>query len=359
MLNNHKRTKRLLSAALAFLMLTLCLPVFSQTVAAAPTFSGIKMANTKLAVGESCNISGTVSTSNNAKVSKVTAYIRDANTDAYVDSSPQSGINVKSFDIKSSNVNKKLKFGNLKKGSYYLQIVAVDTNNVTSKSSKIYFSVGYSELKITDLTTSKYYIPFGTGCNITGKITSNYTINRVKAYIERDLGHDEICVPTDQSVDYNPKKKSINIVDEIINKNLKFGKLTIPGGYYVWVEAWDEQGNHVSKSTYCVVEGINIVGLKVGNNNVVNYGSPANILGTVWSNTTITKITAAVYDKNGKVVQYGDDYKTSWHERELKDTDTNKEVLFGKLAKGDYKLEVYVVDRSGHSQTKTVSFKVK
>ena len=95
------------------------------------------------------------------------------------------------------------------------------------------------------------------------------------------------------------------------------------------------------------------------NGNVVNYGSGCNIYGTVWSDTTIKKITAAVYDKNGKVVQYGDDYTKRWHQSYLEDTATNKEVLFGKLAKGSYVLEVYAEDTHNHTTSKRISFTVK
>ena len=80
---------------------------------------------TSLARGKSYSLRGTISSS--VKVDTVRGYILDANGNEV--QSTRDTLNSKSIDLKSLNVNKKLSFGKLAKGTYTLKIVAMDVNN--------------------------------------------------------------------------------------------------------------------------------------------------------------------------------------------------------------------------------------
>ena len=357
MQTTNQRIKRFLPAMLALLILVLCLPTFSQPVSAALVFSNVRMANTNLAVGESCAIYGTVTSNNSYNIKYVRASIRDASTGKEVDYSEKNNINAKTFTIRSSVVDTNLKFGKRPRGSYYLQYTAVDSSGRTYQSSKVSFTVGKSNLAIKNVKLSKDYIPLGKPCNLSGTVTSNYKITTVRATIERYLRY-EGQYKYVAAKEVAPKTLSVDLGGDL-NQKVKFGELiTIPGRYHLIIEAWDAQGNYASSKPLI----FDVTGLKIVNAHLttttISYGNACNIWGEVWSSTQIKKVSAAVY-KGNTVLYRGVDTSIHNFEEDIVSSKANKDIPFGKLARGSYVLEIYAEDVAGHTDLKRINFTVK
>lgn len=242
---SNKRFNFLKKTLIFFLMVALILPAFSDTAFAANIFIGdFSMDTTCIDYKHSCHINGSISSSNNLKT--VEAIVYKKSTKKKVTSSKQTNINKPYYSLRSSKVDNDLKFANLSGGSYYLVVKATDSQG-TTVSKSIDFTITNSNLKITGLDTAKGSITKGSGCSIIGKISSNYTITKVRAVIEQK-GYEGNYKEVGKAYVYNPNKKSIVIKNSPIDKNLKFGKLA-SGKYRVKIEVWDKTGSRRERTS--------------------------------------------------------------------------------------------------------------
>ena len=177
------------------------------------------------------------SISSNYKITSVKGYI--INSSGTTVQTQSDTPNTTSADIKSLNVNQKLKFATLAVGKYTLKIVATDASGKSVTITKD-FSVTQtaSTLKI-DLTTYPTEINYGKSFGLRGTISSNYKITSVKGYIINSSG------TTVQTQSDAPNATSANIRYLNVNQNLKFAKLS-KGTYTLKIVATDASGKSVT-----------------------------------------------------------------------------------------------------------------
>lgn len=324
---------------------------FTVTEAAASTLkiSDCAMDSTDLKVGSSCNIKGTIKS--NYDITSVTGTI--LNSSGTEVQKKTINPNAKSVDIKSSDINKELKFGNLAAGSYTLTIKAKDSKKSVSKS--ISFKVTKpttttaSTLTVDKVAPAKTTLAKGSSCNIIGTISSNYNITSVTGDIKNSSG---IVV---QTKTINPSAKTVDIKASAINNELKFGSLE--GGTYTFViKATDASNTTKSRSVSFTVSAINVNASLASTS--INYGSACNITGTITSTFLINQVTGTIYNSAGNSVQ-SQSVSTGTTSFDLKSSAINSNLSFGKLAKGSYSLVITAYDSKGISAQKTIKFTIK
>lgn len=199
------------------------------------------LAKTKITQGSSCNISGTVTSSSN--ITKILGQITTTSGSLVQSKSYNPGC--KEVNLASSVINSGLKFGSLQPGSYKLTISATNKDSLTATKTISFTVVAKSKpsLSVSMATTT---ITKGKSCNITGTISSDFTITSVSGYILSTDG-----TKTYQAVEYNPNSTSVNIKNSPINNNLKFGQLS-KGNYLLRVKAKNQYGTTTKTISFIV-----------------------------------------------------------------------------------------------------------
>ena len=245
-MKTKKMSFKLLLNSIAFLfavvLLVAALPEKAQA-ANGPTYSGIKIKDitgTRVMPGTSHSILGTVTSGTNYNLQYVEAYVYNRITGKKATSNAGvNGIGKRTFSLRGSQVDYGIPFASLAPGEYDLVINAADTQGNKS-TYRLYFYVA-SDLVNSYVNVSTKDMKKGYGYNITGRISSNFKITRVRAVIQRWNGSK--WVDTNQSYDYKPNVYSIDVKNSPINMKLKFGSLPASSNpYRVWVEEWDESG---------------------------------------------------------------------------------------------------------------------
>ncbi len=337
-------TKKSVSATYTFY-------VKDPEVASTLAISSLKTESSTITTGNGCNILGTVAS--NYNITKVVGSIVNASgtTVQTVTITP----NAKSVDLKSTDVNMKLAIGKLTAGTYQLKVTATDTKKSVSASYTFYVKDPEvaSTLAISSLKTESNPVTAGTGCNILGTVASNYTITKVEGFIINSSG------TTVQSVSITPNAKSVDLKSTDINMKLALGKLAA-GGYTLRVTATDTKKSTTANYTFTVKnpDVASTLAISLGMDaTTITAGNGCNITGTVSSNYTITTITGSFINSSGTTVQtvsISPNSKTV----DLKSTDINMKLAFGKLAAGNYTLKVVATD-SKKSVSSSKSFTIK
>ncbi len=242
-MKTKKMSFKLLLNSIAFLfavvLLVAALPEKAQA-ANGPTYSGIKIKDitgTRVMPGTSHSILGTVTSGTTYNLQYVEAYVYDRIAGKRV--TPKAGVNgigKRTYSLRGSQVDYGVPFASLAPGDYDLVISAGDTKGNTS-TYRLYFYVA-SDLVNSYVNVSTKNMKKGYGYNITGRISSNFKITRVRAVIQHYNGSK--WVDTNQKYDYKPNVKSIDVVSSPINMKLKFGSLPASSNpYRVKVEEWD------------------------------------------------------------------------------------------------------------------------
>ena len=317
------------------------------------SIKGLALDTYNITKGNSCNINGTVTS--NYVIKSVKGEIIDST--GKVVQTITTNPNSKSLNLRTSVVNLNLKFGTLAAGSYTLRITAVDSKKSTT--SALSFTVKTpgsnpaSTLKITNLAPSNVTITKGSSYNITGTVSSNYTISTVKGEFIDSTGK------TVQSVSISPNAKSVDLKSTNINANLKFGSLAA-GNYTLKVTATDAKTS-VSSSKSFTIKNASVAGL-TGSVSMattsVSYGSGCNITGSFSSGSKITSVVGKIINSSGTVVQTQSISPNSTSV-DLKSSAINANLKFGKLSRGGYTLQVTAKDAAGNTLTKNVTFSVK
>ena len=252
--------------------------------------------------------------------------------------------------------NKRFNF--LKKALIFFLMVALilpafsDTAFAASKKK--------STLTIANLKTAQTAITMGRGCSITGKITSNYKITKVKATFLRDKDFEGQYETVGTPYTYKPNKKSYELKGSAVDKNMKFGNLA-PGKYKVKIEAWDASEKKITKYTNVFyIEGLKI-DAKLATTSI-KKGSACNLTGTIRTDNRIDKAYAIIYKgttvKAANEVMRSKTYSTIYRHLDIGAT-INYDLPFGKLSKGTYTLVIYAEDEVLVPQvTKKITFKI-
>ncbi|MBR5348832.1 MAG: C39 family peptidase [Lachnospiraceae bacterium] len=313
--------------------------------------SSVSPDGTTITAGSSYNITGTVSS--NYNITNVTASF--VNSSLVKVQTVSITPNSKSVDLKSSNINLKLAFGNLSTGNYSLVITATDEKKTVSisKTFTIKNADPDSTLAISSLSPENITIPSGSSYNVTGTVSSNYNIISITGSFINSSG------TTVQSVTINPNSKTVDLKSTDINYKLAFGKLAA-GNYTLKVTATDAKKSVTSSKSF-TIQGASVAGLSGSVSMAttsVSYGSGCNITGSFSSGSKITSVVGKIINSSGTVVQSQTIYPNSTSV-DLKSSAINSNLRFGTLARGGYSLSVTATDAAGHTLTRTVTFSVK
>ena len=304
---------------------------------------------TSLEKGKAHDIAGTVKS--NFKITSVVGAIIDASgkTTQTVTVKP----NKTSLDLKSSNINNKLKFGSLAIGDYTIKITATDASGKTmSWSSALKIKGPDSTIKIS-MTAYPTSITKGTKRDVAGTVKSNYKITAVAGAIY-DVNGNAV-----QNVSVKPNKTSFDIKSSDINNKLKFGDLAV-GKYTLKIAAKDESGKLVSWETPLEIKAVAST-LKISMTSApssIKKGSSYNLKGTISSNYKITSATGSILNSSGSAVQTVK-VTPNATSHSVNTSKINNNLKFGSLAKGSYTLRIVAVDASGKSVTYNKAFTVK
>lgn len=244
--------------------------------------------------GKEFSIYGVITSNYNIK--KVTVSICGA--DGKVVSSKAATPNAKSYDLKK--LASSIKFSKAKAGSNFYKVVAQDekkTKTLLNKAFTVKAATTASTMKIDGYNYPSASIKEGTAFNGTGKITSNYKVNKVTVAIFNSTG----AVYTKSAT---PKAKTYDISK--ITSTLKFEKL-VAGSYTYRVTGTDEKTTKTLVSKSFTVKAAESPASTLTINNYsyptsLNEGDSFNIKGTVASNYSISSITVGLYNANGAVM---------------------------------------------------------
>ncbi len=301
----------------------------------------------QLVKGNSCNLTGTIISSNT--ITSFVGTIYSSNGD--IVQSKSESPNSTSVNIVSSAINQ-LTFGTLSVGSYYLEYDVTDSagNRVIWSSDTFTVVDTLSTLSINPVDyPSGTFIP--RSFDLTGTITSNYNITSVAGFIDNENG-DTLYTAT--ILDINAT--TFNIENSGIDNALKFGELA-PGNYYLIYTASDVSGNSVTwRSPVITVPSgttdtisINPTSYPSGN---ISAGS-FSLKGTISSTgSKLVSVTGSIVRANGKVLQT-QDVSLDSNSFDISGSTINSNLKFGQLTAGYYRLVYTAVNSNGDTETWT------
>jgi hypothetical protein len=302
--------------------------------------------------GKYCNLTGSITSGDN--ITSFVGTIYNASTGAAVQSKEDKP-NSTYVNIGTSKIND-LSFATLAEGSYYLvyQVTDAAGNQIVWSSDTFTITQAVSTLSIQP----KDY-PSGTftpqSYDLTGTVTSNYTINSVAGFIDNENG-DTLYTATILNIG----STTFNIMNSGIDNALKFGELE-PGNYYLIYTASDESGNTVTwRSPVITVPGttttptnpttgitISATSYPTGNVKAGSY----NLRGTVTSTGgKLTKVVGSILRANGTVVQTKE-VTPNAATLSIAGSAINSSLSFGKLSAGYYRLVYTATNSSGETAT--------
>jgi GH25 family lysozyme M1 (1,4-beta-N-acetylmuramidase) len=266
-----------------------------------------------------------------------------------------------SFTIKSSTIDKNMKFAGLTAGSYTLTYTATDKNGYTQTWTSPTFTVGSTgsgtantgTTTPSSITISPVNYPTGNftpkSFSLTGTITSTVALKSVSATLYRDG-------TAVQTTSANTSVKSYTIKNSVLDKNLKFASLS-SGTYTLVYSATDANG-----STQTWTSPTFTVGSGSSSTSSTITISPASyptgtiaakafsLTGTITSSVALKSVSATIYTESGTVVQTVT-ATTSSKSYSIKNSTLDNKMKFGSLSKGSYKLVYSATDKNGNTQT--------
>lgn len=191
----------------------------------------------------------------------------------------------------------------------------------------------------------------GSACNIFGYAYSNTKLKEVTGQILNSSGAEV------QAYTVYPNANYCDLKSSDINKYLTFGSLAA-GSYKLKITAKDSNGTVTKTVDFTVTAAAKLTGSVSMATTSIKKGKACNISGTIKSGSKITNVTGKIINSSGKAVQTKS-ISPNATSVNLKTSAINKNLKFGKLAKGKYKLQITAKDAAGNNFSKTISFTVK
>ena len=322
--------------------------VYVPAAASTPTISPSALPSS-IKKGSSFNLTGTVSS--NYNITSFNGQILQGST---VKQSITVTPNAKTLNIQPCAVNQQLIFGNLAAGSYTLKYTAKDASGTTKtyvKSFSVYVPAAASTLSINPSALPSSFKQ-GTSFNLTGTVTSNYTITSFNGQILQGS-------TVKQSVTVNPNSTYLNIQPCAVNQKLLFN--TLPAGTYTLrYTAKDAHGATTTfNRTFTVTSATTASTLRISPSAVptsIRRGASYNLTGTITSNYNVTNFTGQILQ--GSTVKQSVSVAPYAKTVNIQPSAVNQRLIFGNLAAGSYVLRYTVKDASGASRTYNKSFTV-
>ena len=222
---------------------------------------------------------------------------------------------------------------------------ASGTKNTTTAKT----TVTTPTINVTQYPSS---ITQGSAFGLRGTITSKNKITSLKGSITNSSGK------TVQSTSEAPNSKSVNIRNMKVNNKLLFGKLS-PGQYTLKIVAKDSTGGSKTWSKKITVKASTKLNINFTQYpKSITKGKSFSLRGTFSSNYAIKSINGYIINSKGTVVQSTTD-KFNQKTVNIRATNLNQKLRFGKLAKGKYTLKVVIKTSSGTTKTWSKTFTVK
>lgn len=321
--------------------------------ASKPTISGATTPPT-LKVGGRWTCTGTVNST--VALKSVSGYILNSNNNI-VDSYTVN-TSVKSYKLAGSAIDSNLEFNQLKTGTYYYRISAVNSAGTTTWTSNSFrVEAAASKPTISGATTPSS-LTVGKSWTCTGTVTSSVALQSVSGYI-LDSSQKAVYNRTDKTT-----AKSYKMSGSVIDKELYFNKLSA-GTYYYRISATNSAGTTTWTSSAFKVTGPSPTSTpKVAKPTIsggttpptLYKGSAWNCTGTVTSSVTCT-VTGYILDKDKKPVQTSPSISGTQVKISGSKIDTN--LKFNALGVGRYYYRITASNSAGTTTWDSNAFEVK
>lgn len=263
-------------------------------------------------------------------------------------------------------------------GSYVGTIVFTPigtTNNNTSTSSSSSSSKNTSSSKTTtstqstakkpsiDVTSYPTTINQGSSYGLRGTVYANGAKTTVTTEVINSSGKVVLSATDTVSANSTGDIRYMNANNNITFNKLGAGAYTLKftaknsAGSKTWSNNFTVKGKSSSTSSSATKPkstlNVNLTSYPTS----VNKGKSFGLRGSVTSNYNITTVIGTIYDSKGNVVQRTTDYPNSTS-MDIRYANVNNNLIFNKLAKGYYVLQVTATDTSGTQKVWSSGFNV-
>ena len=205
-----------------------------------------------------------------------------------------------------------------------------------------------STLTISPTSYPSGQIIYGNYFNLTGSISSNYTITSIAGILYDESGT-AIQTKTD-----SPDATYVDIKSSVIN-DLSFGSLPV-GSYYLEYTAEDSSGSTVvwTSDSFSVVDAVSTLTITVGDYPTGSMVAQAfDLTGTVTSNYNLTTVVGFINDADGNTMYSATVSGINATSFTILNSGIDNSLPFGSLAVGSYTLTYEASDVSGNTVTWT------
>ena len=292
-------------------------------------------------------------------------------------------------NIKNMNANNKITFNTLGAGTYTLKFTAKNSAGTktwskeftvkgkSSSSSSSSSSKNTSSSKATtstqstakkpsiDVTSYPTSINQGSSYGLRGTIYANGAKTTVTTEVINKSGKAVLSTADTISANSTGNIKNMNANNKITFNTLGAGTYTLKftaknsAGTKTWSKEFTVKGKSSSSSSSSSSSkpkstlNVNLTKYPTS----INKGKSFGLRGSVTSNYKITTVIGTIHDSKGNVVQRTTDYPNSTS-MDIRYANVNNNLIFNKLAKGYYVLQVTAIDASGTQKVWSSGFNV-
>ena len=341
---------------------------------------------TSINQGSSYGLRGTIY-ANGAKTT-VTTEVINKNGKAVLSTTDTISAN-STGNIKNMNANNKITFNTLGAGTYTLKFTAKNSagkktwskeftvKGKSSSSSSSSSSKNTSSSKATtstqstakkpsiDVTSYPTSINQGSSYGLRGTIYANGAKTTVTTEVINKSGKAVLSTADTISANSTGNIKNMNANNKITFNTLGAGTYTLKftaknsAGTKTWSKEFTVKGKSSSSSSSSSSSkpkstlNVNLTKYPTS----INKGKSFGLRGSVTSNYKITTVIGTIHDSKGNVVQRTTDYPNSTS-MDIRYANVNNNLIFNKLAKGYYVLQVTATDTSGTQKVWSSGFNV-
>ena len=203
------------------------------------------------------------------------------------------------------------------------------------------------------ISNGELTIEYGNPLVLKFTITSDFNLTTISGAIYR-FGEVDTGEALQKKTVKNVNAKRYSLEKSPIDNALQFGSLN-PGKYTLRLAAKDTSGSPSKHYLLNINVAVNVSVDAIG---TIQHGKPHNITGQISSKYKLTRVAGKIVNsKNEPVTDTYYDYpnKTTF---DLKSSNINNKLSFGRLNPGKYKLVIAARDEKNNTGKKTISFTV-